>query len=251
MADTRRLNRKKDPILFWEECLAIFVYNSIKAGELDFSSAILHEILGECTREVTDPDKRASWQGHKIRNVKSALGDGPSSANEGTLVYIREAAKLVEDHPYEAETLARKSLTKPLPTKLSNILFKANNLLGVEEPPISYGHESSIEGEWKLVLHFEKERDGKLPKLAKQYFRDKHNGRLFCEACNYNPESSIGIDITEAHHRTPLSEIEKPTETKVTDFIMLCPNCHRAMHKIENCDFSKLKTLVSKDAKTP
>jgi hypothetical protein len=63
----KRLNRRTDPILFWEEYLAVFVYNAIERGELDFSSSILYELLGECTRQNTEPDKRASWWGHKIR----------------------------------------------------------------------------------------------------------------------------------------------------------------------------------------
>lgn len=244
MANSRKLSRKKDPILFWEECLAVFVYNAMKAGELEFSTTVLFEILGESTREVTAADKRASWWGHKIRNVKSALGDGPPSANEGTLKHIREAAKLINAKPFEAETLARKALTKPLPQQLSKILFNETDLSVVEEEQATYG-ETALEGEWRLILHFQKERDGRLPKLAKQWFRESHGGNLFCEACSHNPEVSVGIDVIEAHHRVPLSEIEKPTETKISDFIMLCPNCHRTIHKIENCDFEKLKSLVN------
>jgi len=39
-----------------------------------------------------------------------------------------------------------------------------------------------------------------------------------------------GLDLIEAHHRIPLSQGAR--DTKPEDFAMLCPCCHRAVHKL-------------------
>lgn len=63
--------------------------------------------------------------------------------------------------------------------------------------------------------------------MAKREFI-KHNGTLFCEACNFSFKQSYGIDFIEAHHVLPLYMGERVT--KEIDLIMLCANCHRAVH---------------------
>ncbi len=39
-----------------------------------------------------------------------------------------------------------------------------------------------------------------------------------------------GLDLIEAHHRIPLSRGIRATMPE--DFAMLCPCCHRAIHKL-------------------
>jgi 5-methylcytosine-specific restriction enzyme A len=43
----------------------------------------------------------------------------------------------------------------------------------------------------------------------------------------------IGAGYIEAHHLTPFSELKgRPTQLDPkTDFAVLCPNCHRMLHK--------------------
>jgi predicted HNH restriction endonuclease len=88
------------------------------------------------------------------------------------------------------------------------------------------------EGEKKERMHMRRERNRKLVHLAKSQFIAKH-GRLFCEACGFNAHSSYGIDpdkLIEAHHKVAVSELEAGSYTRVEDLLMLCPNCHRAVH---------------------
>lgn len=103
--------------------------------------------------------------------------------------------------------------------------------------------KSGAEGARKLYTHYKRERDTSLGKAAKKAFRAK-NGKLCCEACGFEPELIFGFEIIEAHHRVPLSQSVDGRVTTAEDFILLCPSCHRAIHKLPECDFVKLCELV-------
>ena len=92
------------------------------------------------------------------------------------------------------------------------------------------------EGGKVLRTHLRTERDGNAAKLAKELARKRSkNGKLICEACASVPEDDYrGLDLIEAHHRIPLSRGIR--STKPEDFAMLCPCCHRAVHKLINGD---------------
>ena len=92
------------------------------------------------------------------------------------------------------------------------------------------GH-STVEGRQMLVTHVERERDPSLVKQAKRRFRRKHGG-LFCEVCGFDFQlkyGSLGKGFIEAHHVTPLAA--GPRNTGLDDLMMLCPNCHRMVHR--------------------
>ena len=90
------------------------------------------------------------------------------------------------------------------------------------------------EGGKVLRTHLRTERDVNAARLAKGLARKRSkNGKLTCEACACVPEDDYqGLDLIEAHHRIPLSRGVR--ETKPSDFAMLCPNCHRAVHRLIN-----------------
>ena len=99
------------------------------------------------------------------------------------------------------------------------------------------------EGSKVLRTHLRTERDGNAVKLAKALARKRsRNGKLTCEACACVPEDDYqGLDLIEAHHRIPLARGIR--ETKPEDFAMLCPCCHRAVHKLINVDIEPLIAL--------
>jgi 5-methylcytosine-specific restriction enzyme A len=55
-----------------------------------------------------------------------------------------------------------------------------------------------------------------------------------CEVCGINFRRrypSIGKDYIEAHHLTPISALAgRPTNLGVSDFVVVCSNCHRMLH---------------------
>lgn len=73
-----------------------------------------------------------------------------------------------------------------------------------------------------------------------------------CMACGLNPIEEYGENmkgIMEAHHKQPYAEIEEGESRTVEpdDFLILCPTCHRLIHKLDSPnDLDGLKELVNK-----
>ncbi len=115
----------------------------------------------------------------------------------------------------------------------------------------SYEEIVGLEGELKLVNHFTRERNSQVTNASKKAFRKQH-GTLFCEACGFNFErlyGELGKDYIEAHHNIPLSKLEPNTETRASDFTMLCSNCHRMVHRKKDVtSVSELKKVIERSA---
>ena len=91
---------------------------------------------------------------------------------------------------------------------------------------------STVEGKQVLVTHRLRERDAGLVMRAKARFRRKH-GRLFCQACKFDFEAKygpLGKGFIEAHHVKPLKEGTR--HSRPDELMMLCPNCHRMVHRM-------------------
>jgi hypothetical protein len=89
------------------------------------------------------------------------------------------------------------------------------------------------EGEPRIRVHVQRERNQTLVSVAKHHFKEAH-GRLFCEVCEFDFSDrygELGDDFIEAHHRVPLSESNAEVETSVDDLAMVCANCHRMLHR--------------------
>ncbi|MDY0240562.1 MAG: DUF3578 domain-containing protein [Rhodospirillaceae bacterium] len=94
-------------------------------------------------------------------------------------------------------------------------------------------------------LHRKIDRHPKAAQKAKQY-----HGTT-CQACGFSFASRYGLignGFIEAHHRRPLSELEEgvPVYYDVaTDFVVLCSNCHRMIHRtIDSSDIEAFRQLI-------
>ena len=91
----------------------------------------------------------------------------------------------------------------------------------------------TIEEQRKYGYHRRIERSSNTGKKVK-----KVRGYI-CEGCDFNFERTygpVGKGYIEAHHLTPISELpvgERVTLDPKTDFVVLCANCHRMMHRKE------------------
>ncbi len=59
-------------------------------------------------------------------------------------------------------------------------------------------------------------------------------GQLECEACVFDFHKfygEIGKGYIECHHRTPLASFKVETITTLDDLALVCPNCHRMLHR--------------------
>jgi hypothetical protein len=104
------------------------------------------------------------------------------------------------------------------------------------EPPIAADPElSAIEGDPRLFFHIRRERDPAIA-LAKRQSMRGPDGQLACEACRFvisRVYPGLSGDICEVHHRRPLGEASSAVRTRLEDLALLCPNCHRAIHRTD------------------
>jgi 5-methylcytosine-specific restriction protein A len=100
----------------------------------------------------------------------------------------------------------------------------------------------------------------KLYRRHRQIERNPSHSRLVkrlqgpvCRGCDRNPAETYGPiaeGLLDAHHLRPLStlaENETVTFDPRTDFAVLCPNCHRLIHRLEDAgDLEALRALVKR-----
>jgi len=91
---------------------------------------------------------------------------------------------------------------------------------------------SEKDGSPFLKSHKRKERDSKLVRLVKSQRLEK-TGELCCDVCGFDffkVYGLIGKGFIEAHHLVPVSQLKKGDKVKVSDFALVCSNCHRMLH---------------------
>ena len=93
--------------------------------------------------------------------------------------------------------------------------------------------ESFPEGKEYEKQHRAHERSSKLITLAKEKYR-KEKRKLLCQICGFNFEQTYGVvgsGFIEAHHTVPVSDLKKEFETKISDIVLVCSNCHSMLHR--------------------
>lgn len=97
------------------------------------------------------------------------------------------------------------------------------------ENSLPYGHE----GAKAFILHLSIERDRSLRNKKLSAFLLLHN-KLFCELCKFNFINNYPFlinDIIEVHHIVPLAKLSESTLITTDDLMLLCANCHLALHQ--------------------
>ncbi len=108
----------------------------------------------------------------------------------------------------------------------------------------------AIEGGRRLVIHLKFERDPTVSREAvRRHVRD---AGPVCTLCDLDFRSryrlGTGEHCLEAHHKTPLSVRLRPARTDLDDFLVVCPSCHRVVHKVRAFDDDALGRLVRNSA---
>ena len=91
----------------------------------------------------------------------------------------------------------------------------------------------TTEGRKRLVQHLIRERNRALIERKKRLVLQTTH-RLACEVCGFDFRecySSLGDGFCEVHHRLPLSDAASEVKTRLEDLAVLCPNCHRMIHR--------------------
>lgn len=85
------------------------------------------------------------------------------------------------------------------------------------------------EGAPYYAKHLRRERSAELIRLVKDNARLTNN--YFCLVCKTDFRKIYGVDYIECHHTVPVSTLALDAKTKIEDMVLLCANCHRAVHK--------------------
>jgi len=96
----------------------------------------------------------------------------------------------------------------------------------------------AFEGQRNFILHSQIERNRALREAKISDFISR-NGSVYCEICNFNFKSTypfLGSDIIQIHHQTPLAELTEATKTTLNDLMLVCANCHFAIHQGDAVD---------------
>lgn len=104
------------------------------------------------------------------------------------------------------------------------------------------------EGRRRLRQHFVLERNRGLVSDAKRYWR-RIDPLLRCEVCRMSfveVYGQRGNEFIEAHHRLPLATLEMETQTRIADLAPVCSNCHRMLHRGDECTIDDLRLELEK-----
>ena len=92
------------------------------------------------------------------------------------------------------------------------------------------------EGGRRLLSHYVIERNSAAANRAKELNRVANGGHYRCTVCLEKPELKYGVRVIDAHHIRPISEAEGEYQVRPQDFLIVCPNCHRAIHRLRDFD---------------
>lgn len=109
-----------------------------------------------------------------------------------------------------------------------------SNYQYIEPTMIEGGEDETFqEGRVVTMLHKRFERNGSAPKQKKKQVMEK-TGKLACEVCGFDFKErygEIGDGFAECHHVVPVSELNGTQKTRLKDLAIVCPNCHRMLHR--------------------
>ena len=156
----------------------------------------------------SDSDLPTGYSAGNILAFEYMVGDIPSDE-----VLVRDLHRILS--LYRAYIAARNGLV---------------DLVGEEIPDSITPGEEAKRYRW----HRRAERNRKLSKDAKKF----HGYR--CQVCQFDFErqyGDLGHEYIEAHHIVPLAELLKELEPVVLDpkldFVVVCSNCHRMLHRVK------------------
>lgn len=118
-------------------------------------------------------------------------------------------------------------------------------LRDADDDATTYRRVRTREGRRRVVKHMRQERDGAAPREAKK--RDGYRCRV-CDMRFADLYGHYGKRFAEAHHVVPLATRRGEYDLAVKDFISVCSNCHRMLHRMDGrrADWRDLRQVVQR-----
>jgi len=163
-------------------------------------------------------------------------------------VHVKNAIRLPEPIEIPHRIYNTKNYRLVRPQEINHATFNLLRQLSIETVLPEDNDEIAFpEGRELFLKHRARERNPAVVQLAKTLFLRKHR-RFFCQACSFDFEKvygELGRGFIEAHHTIPVSQLSSRSKTKVIDIALICPNCHRMVHRKRPwLTMGKLKTIL-------
>lgn len=127
------------------------------------------------------------------------------------------------------------------------LIFRGGLDLDADEKLDDIPGGATIDERRRYRMHRKIERNPKAATLAK-----KHHG-LICQVCGFDFKATygaVGDGYIEAHHLRPLSSLLEGAVVKydvANDFAVLCANCHRMIHRLDDvADLTELRRRLAR-----
>ncbi|MFI0406093.1 HNH endonuclease [Actinomadura sp. 3N508] len=266
--DWRWINARRDPTSTLDTTTALAPdswVNWVKGGAIKKSRVepkmrspdwVWDELVLACAlvhrnnwHEVKHYDKRASELSELLQQLPFHPPTNRGSDFRNTNSVQRKTADIVTAHPdYTGATTrggrATRQIVEAFLADPPRMLAAADRIAAaitsgdqnlrevIATPSPDEDEETALEGRSLERLHRFRERDRGLRKKR----IDKtlaEGGDLACEVCGFNFTRAYGTHgdgYIEVHHLIPLHEAGE-SETKLSDLVLLCANCHRMSHR--------------------
>jgi 5-methylcytosine-specific restriction protein A len=93
--------------------------------------------------------------------------------------------------------------------------------------------------EGRIVWRLHRDRERSASKVAQKKAKMRAElGELRCEICDFSEAQAaqrygaLTGDVFECHHTKPLHTLTGTTRTRVADLAVVCPTCHRSLHRV-------------------
>jgi len=187
-------------------------------------------------------DRKDTHFSQKVRNLKShnnLIGKGLATYEQGIYKITDKGLKYLEENEVVYFSLLNQGFNKKEIEKEVKSDFKE---IIIEE------------GALEKRTTKQRKRSNLLREIAITFFKDKNNGELICEVCNFSflkEYGKYGKDFIEIHHKEPIHEMDiKGNKQKLEEALKkvspLCSNCHRMIHRNRNkmLTIEELKSLL-------
>jgi hypothetical protein len=174
--------------------------------------------LGDTKWELeSDIDKSLT----KSIKVCGSLDDLKNWANKNEII-VKICKDCLRDKflPDDIEVFLKSAILGDILKTSADMTTEEVDLRGVSEGSEMYRTHKTIERDRKIV-----ER--------KKELHLREFGHLKCEVCSFDFSKrygELGEGYIECHHIVPLAQAGL-SETKLTDLVLVCANCHRMLHR--------------------
>lgn len=230
-----------------EIILALDLYFQEDRGSIDARNPKvkeLSEILNKLPIHTTIPDsiKFRNPNGVSLK-LSNFLAIDPNYSGKGMSAYSKA------DYSIFMEFINNKKELAKIASIIKNIVQNTSlnvEIYKIEDEETECNFEAK-EGLTIYKLHKYKERNRNIVKKKKETYLKKH-GILNCEICGFNFVSvygNLGKDFIECHHIKELANLETETITKLEDLLLVCPNCHKMLHRrLGSITVEELKSII-------